>query len=71
MKFVATSDLWDGKKHVAKGEVVEYDDLKIIGELRSARRLSEPGSAEALKVEAEDAEDRKREKRNKKEQLDA
>lgn len=67
MKFVATANFRDGTRHIAKGEVVSYDDEKVIGQLQSAGRLADVGSDEARNVEAEVAADRKREKRNKRE----
>ena len=67
MKFVATSDFRAGGKHVAKGEMVEYNDEKLIGQLRAAGRLAELGIPEALKAKAEVAEERNRNRRNKRE----
>lgn len=67
MKFVATSSFWiAGKKTVARGEIVSFEDEALIGELRAAGRLADFGTEQAKRIQAEVIAEKKREAQDRK-----
>ena len=53
MKFVATSAFFDGERHLARGDVVSYDDEKLAAMLKSSGQIVDFGSDPADRILAE------------------